>query len=101
SNPYFLTLLMAEQFPQVEHLGVNYWGLPAPAMETQEIADARNRLKESRFYHADIERHDLAPTGQFDIALFCEVLEHLPYDPAWALYNIGRRLKAGGHMILT
>ncbi len=70
-------------------------------METQQIADARNRLQESRFYHADIERHDLTPTGEFDIALFCEVLEHLPYDPAWALYNIARRLRPGGHLILT
>src|SRR6266446_932341 len=101
SNPYFLTLLIAERFPQVEHLGVNYFGATVPGMETQRIIDARNRLKETRFFHADIERHDLAPTGQFDIALFCEVLEHLPYDPAWALHNIARRLRPGGHLILT
>jgi len=101
SNPYFLTLLLAEQFPHLEHLGVNYFGAVVPAMESQRVFDARNRLKESRFYHADIERHDLGPTGEFDIALFCEVLEHLPYDPAWALYNIARQLKPGAHLVLT
>ena len=101
SNPYFLTLLIAERFPGVEHLGVNYFGAATPRMETQAITDARNRLKETRFFHADVERHDLAPAGQFDIALFCEVLEHLPYDPAWALHNIARRLRPGGHLILT
>jgi len=101
SNPYFLTLLIAERFPQVEHLGVNYFGAAVPNMETQGITDARHRLKETRFLHADIERHDLASAGQFDVALFCEVLEHLPYDPAWALHNIARRLRPGAHIILT
>lgn len=101
SNPFFQTLLIAERFPEVEHLGVNYFGAPVPAMETQAITDARNRLKESRFFHADIERHDLAPAGQFDLVLFCEVLEHLPFDPAWALVNIARRLRPGGQLILT
>lgn len=101
SNPYFLTVLIAERFPRVEHLGVNYFGAAVPTMETQAIADAKGRLAESRFFHADIERHDLAPTGEFDVALFCEVLEHLPYDPAWALYNIARRLRRGGHLILS
>lgn len=101
SNPYFLTLLIAERLPEVEHFGVNYFGAETPVMETQEIMDGQRRLAQSRFFHADIERHDLEPTGQFNVALFCEVLEHLPYDPAWALYNIVRRLKPGGHLILT
>ena len=101
SNPYFLTLLIAGRFPEVEHLGVNYFGAEPPAMETQGIVDGQKRLAESRFFHADIERHDLEPTGQFDVVLFCEVLEHLPYDPAWALHNILRRLKPGGQLILT
>ena len=101
SNPYFLTLLIAERFPQVEHLGVNYFGAPQPAMETQGITDGRHRLAETRFFHADIEKHTLDSLGQFDVALFCEVLEHLPYDPGWALYNILRRLKPGGHLILS
>ena len=101
SNPFFLTLLMAERFPQLEHMGVNYFGAAVPAIEIAAIVDEKRRLKESRFLHADIERHDLEQAGRFDIALFCEVLEHLPYDPAWALCNIARRLKPGGHLILT
>src|SRR5262249_27518293 len=101
SNPYFLTLLLAERFPQLDHLGVNYFGATSPAFESQAIVDGRRRLAESRFLHADIERHDLAPAGLFDVVLFCEVLEHLPYDPGWALFNVVRRLKAGGQLILT
>jgi SAM-dependent methyltransferase len=102
SNPFFLTLLIADRHPEVEHMGVNFFGAPVPAIETQAITDARNRLKESRFLHADVERHDLAPAGaDFDVVLFCEVLEHLPYDPAWALHNIARRLRRGGQMIVT
>ena len=101
SNPYFLTLLMAERFPHLDHLGVNYFGASVPGMETQAIRDDKKRLESSRFLHADVERHDLEVAGQFDVVLFCEVLEHLPYDPAWALYNIARRVKPGGHLILT
>lgn len=101
SNPYFLTLLLADRFPHLEHLGVNYFGAERPAMEEQAIIDDRRRLAKSRFLHADIERDDLEPGGAFDLALFCEVLEHLPFDPAWALYNVARRLKPGGHLILS
>jgi SAM-dependent methyltransferase len=101
SNPYFFSLLMADRFPHLEHLGVNYFGAETPAMESQKIIDQHGKPGESRFFHADIERHDLEPAGEFDLALFCEVLEHLPFDPAWAFYNVARRLRPGGQLILS
>lgn len=101
SNPYFLTLLLAERFPHLEHIGVNYYGAPTPGFELEPINDPRGRLKASRFLHANIERHSLELAGSVDVALFCEVLEHLPFDPAWAFWNIARRIRPGGHLILT
>jgi 2-polyprenyl-3-methyl-5-hydroxy-6-metoxy-1,4-benzoquinol methylase len=35
------------------------------------------------------------------VCLFCEVIEHLVQDPAWALFNLASRLRVGGHIILT
>ena len=75
SNPFFLTLLIADEHPEVEHMGVNFFGAKVPAIETQAMTDARKRLGESRFLHADVERHDLAPAGaDFYVVLFCAVL---------------------------
>jgi SAM-dependent methyltransferase len=103
SNPYFLTILLKETFPLLRHAGINYFGDDALAgrMHRQEVIDPRHRLEESVYFYADIERHPLEPLGVFDICLFCEVIEHLVFDPAWALFNLLTRVKVGGRLILT
>lgn len=103
SNPYFLTLLIKESFPQLACTGVNYFegAFPGQSMQKQSVNDPLGRLSEVSFFHADVERHSLQALGAFDICLFCEVIEHLPFDPAWALYNIVRALRPGGLLLLT
>jgi SAM-dependent methyltransferase len=103
SNPYFLTALVKERFPGVRHMGLNYFGNPneVGTFQTQEVVDPFSRLTESTYLYADIERHSLDAVGLFDVCLFCEVIEHLPFDPAWALFNLARQVRDGGHMILT
>lgn len=41
-----------------------------------------------------------APDGAFDVILCTEVLEHVP-EPARALVEMARLLRAGGHLLLT
>jgi len=103
SNPFFLTLLLKESFPQLDRMGVNYFeGAFSPkSMQQQFVTDPRGRLSEVTFFHADIERHNLDGLANFDVCLFCEVLEHLPFDPAWALFNVVRTLRHGGLLLLT
>jgi SAM-dependent methyltransferase len=103
SNPYFLTLLLKESFPELAYMGVNYFagGFPPQSMQQQSVIDPRGCLREVAFFHADVERHSLKAVGTFDICLFCEVLEHLPFDPAWALCNIVCTLRPGGVLLLT
>jgi SAM-dependent methyltransferase len=103
SNPYFLTLLLKESFPALACMGVNYFagGFPPQSMQQQAVIDPCGRLREVTFFHADVERHSLEALGAFDACLFCEVLEHLPFDPAWALFNIVRTLRPGGLLLLT
>jgi SAM-dependent methyltransferase len=102
-NPYFLTLLLAESFPRFDRMGVNYFegAFPPKSMQRQSVIDPRGRLSEVNFFHADIERHSLEALANFDICLFCEVLEHLPFDPAYALFNVVRTLRPGGLLLLT
>jgi len=103
SNPYFLTLLLKERFPKLTCMGVNYFAeaFPPQSMQQQSMIDPLGCLREVTFFHADVERHSLEALGTFDICLFCEVLEHLPFDPAWALFNIVRTLRPGGLLLLT
>jgi SAM-dependent methyltransferase len=103
SNPYFLTLLLRDSFPDLDCMGVNYFegAFPGQSMQKQSVIDPQGRLSEAEFFHADVERHSLDSLGAFDVSLFCEVLEHLPYDPAWALFNIVRTLRIGGLLMLT
>lgn len=37
----------------------------------------------------------------FDLILFCEVMEHLLYDPVFALYELGRVLKKNGILAIS
>ena len=39
--------------------------------------------------------------GSFDLVLYCEVIEHLTYDPTQTLYEIHRVLKPEGRLILS
>ncbi|MGH9751776.1 MAG: class I SAM-dependent methyltransferase [Blastocatellia bacterium] len=103
SNPYFLTLLLTESFPKFDRMGVNYFegAFPPKSIQRQSVTDPRGRLSEAPFFHADIERHSLEELASFDICLFCEVLEHLPFDPAFALFNVVRTLRPGGLLLLS
>ena len=50
----------------------------------------------------DLEKTKLPyPKDYFDLAVFCEVIEHLRSDPAHALSEINRIIKINGNMILS
>ncbi|HEX2987421.1 MAG TPA: methyltransferase domain-containing protein [Chloroflexota bacterium] len=101
--PYLMTALMMRRFP-------NY---------SMELANEPDRLKEdggrARLIHRG-EGIDLTleykgfnletdrfpyEDGSFDIVLYCEIIEHMMYDPTHSLYEIHRVLKPGGHMLIT
>jgi len=53
-------------------------------------------------YYFNIERQPFPfPSDQYDLALFCEVIEHLVRDPMAVLSEINRVLKPGGWLLLA
>jgi SAM-dependent methyltransferase len=101
--PYFMTALMMRQFP-------NY---------RIDLANEPDRLKEDggrarlihrgegidlnleyRGFNLETDRFPYED-GRFDIVLYCEIIEHMMYDPTHSLYEIHRVLKPGGQMLIT
>ncbi|HEV2914298.1 MAG TPA: glycosyltransferase [Pyrinomonadaceae bacterium] len=101
ANPYFTTTLLhkfraarlhlANFFGHLEQEGVQ----KVTVQKTGEVISYRYKqfnIEEDVFPYAD---------DAFDVVLFCEIIEHLLYDPVHALLEIRRVLKPGGHLILT
>jgi SAM-dependent methyltransferase len=106
ANPYFTTTLLRLYTPLQVTLA-NYFG-PQFGAKGEDTVAINNPLTGSAeklrmdFLHFNIEEATFPFTAaQFDVVLFCEVLEHLQSDPVKVLREIKRILKPGGHLILT
>jgi SAM-dependent methyltransferase len=111
SNPYFLTRLLRQRGLQVR--SANWFGHPKDWAgdawaQVLETGTGSQRVTESgiphryEFDHFNIEQ-DRFPydDDSYDLALFCEILEHLPCDPTHTLVELHRVLKPGGRLLLT
>jgi len=106
SNPYFTTMLL-KQFSTLDVTSANYFSEDCDTVITQNIDcinwDTKKKETVSILsYHFNIET-DRFPfkDEEFDVVLFCEIIEHLIVEPMWALREIKRVLKRGGTLILT
>lgn len=106
SNPYFTTILLK----QLTHLKLdlaNYFGSHYEDRVVQEVTykdfnSGENCLIKLESKHFNIEE-DTFPysDAEFDVVLFCEIIEHLLMDPVSALKEIKRVLKPYGVLVLT
>lgn len=105
-NPYFTTTLLHFYTPLQLTLA-NYFGpqFGAAGKDTVSIDSPLSGKRETlsfNFFHFNIEEAAFPfAENQFDVVLFCEVLEHLQADPVKVLREIKRILKPDGHLILT
>jgi len=105
ANPYFTTVLVQDH-TDLELTLANYFepGRPRAGAQTLDWVDlgGEHRQRTMAFDHFDVE-HERFPydDGQFDVVLFCEIVEHLLEDPVAALSEINRVLAPGGLLVLT
>lgn len=105
--PYFFTILI-DQFADFDLVLANYYGQSYKEDYVyQDLSYLDFYTKEMRslkldYHHFDIER-DFFPfdDDEFDLVIFCEIIEHLTMDPIFVLREIKRVLKQDGKLILT
>jgi len=100
ANPYFLSRLLRRR--GIAARAANWFGDSWPADVRSQVVVESGIPHRYEFDHFNVERDEFPyPDGEFDLVLFCEVLEHLPHDPVHALREAHRVLRAGGHLLLT
>jgi SAM-dependent methyltransferase len=102
SNPYFLTRMLRRRGHQVTC--ANYFGEHVPIgpgmQEAPRLSDGV--VERFDFDHFNIESGAFPYSdGSFDVVLFCEILEHLPFDPVNAVGEIHRVLRKDTGMLLV
>lgn len=106
ANPYFTTILLKE-FTQLKLSLANYFGPHLDKVVTQEVSyrDSKSGEKlsiklESSHFNIEEEKFPFED-AEFDVVLFCEIIEHLLMNPVAVLKEIKRILKPNGALILT
>jgi SAM-dependent methyltransferase len=102
ANPYFLTRLLIRRGHRVT---CGNWFGPRSGFGTSGTQVVRSRAGDAQtfeFDHFNVETDRFPyPDDSFDVALFCEILEHLPNDPIHTLCELHRVLRPGGTLVLT
>jgi len=101
ANPYLMTLMIRRYLePQLSL--ANYFGsdrTETTAIDSVVLDDVRIDLP---YWHFNIERDEFPfHEGEFDLVLFCEVLEHLLVDPDRVVGEIARITKPRGHVLIS
>ncbi|MCP2727771.1 methyltransferase domain-containing protein [Limnofasciculus baicalensis] len=106
ANPYFTTMLL-KQFTKLELTLANYFGDQYEDRVVQGITykdwqSGENCSLQFESRHFNIE-NEIFPfsDAQFDVVLFCEIVEHLLMNPVAVLKEIKRILKPDGVLVLT
>ncbi|MDQ0010611.1 SAM-dependent methyltransferase [Luteibacter jiangsuensis] len=100
ANPYFTTILL-KKFRRYDVCCTNYFGIEGGG--SRQVCKSAETGEEFafEFLNNNVDKEDIPFEGQFDVVLFCEVIEHLVADPIGALRRIKDKLAPGGALVLT
>jgi SAM-dependent methyltransferase len=101
ASPFFNTVCIERVWPGTTTL-TNY-GTPAGARGSQRLVatdGSGDRILEYDLFDIETDEYPY-PDASFDVVIFSELIEHLSMNPVWALSEIHRVLKPGGHVIIT
>jgi glycosyltransferase involved in cell wall biosynthesis/SAM-dependent methyltransferase len=102
-SSYLQMPLLAQRYGDYGEIAVTNWWDGEPR---EKVIRVRNRSAGEEFAfpmkNVDVERDSFPfPDGHFDVALCCELIEHLREDPMRMLSELNRVMKWGGLLILT
>lgn len=104
ANPYFTTYLL-DSYTDLDLTLANYYGSSGETTETVSYLPrgANSRVEVEYRSHMFNVEEELFPfeSAQFDVVLFCEMIEHLLMSPLATLNEIRRVLQPGGILVLT
>jgi SAM-dependent methyltransferase len=106
ANPYFTTILL-QDFTSLKLSLANYFGSNRDNLITQTVNYTKFKSDEKisvqlESQHFNIEKESFPfANEEFDVVLFCEIIEHLLMNPVGVLKEIKRVLKQNGTLILT
>jgi SAM-dependent methyltransferase len=103
ANPYYTTLLL-KLFTRYELSLTNYFVDSDPGRTQPGTYDDAGVPHQVGFTYVPVNvERDRFPFADatFEVALFCEVIEHMQMDPLHALAELNRVLKPGGTLVLT
>jgi len=99
SSPYFMSMILRDQFEMTlaNFFDPNNRGGVIPVTILSEDSPWK-----TGYYNFNVEE-DKFPfqDEQFDLVMFCEIIEHLQNNPAHTLHEIYRVLSPGGIVVLT
>ncbi len=101
ASPYVLTLLAQKHLPLSLTLA-NFFGDPGRNGRAADGYRLDGQAAELAFDHFNLET-DRFPYDEaaFDVVLFCDVIEHLLLSPDFAVSEMARVVRPGGHVIVT
>ena len=106
ANPYFITILL-RQFTQLNLVLANYFNSSYGDRVNQtvcykDLESLETHSIQLESYHFNIENEGFPfASEEFEVVLFCEIIEHLLVDPVAVIKEIKRVLKPNGVLILT
>lgn len=85
---------------QVTH--ANYYGTADRRSSSTliEVGGERTKTYESDLFNIETDEFPY-PDGTFDVVIFSELVEHLAINPVWAVAEMHRVLRPGGHLIVS
>jgi len=103
SNPYYMSLIIKSYTDYKLYCSNYFIGESSSEDRVQYLINEKGKGKlDFKYKHFDVESSQFPYADNFfDVVLFCEVIEHLAYDPHRALLEIKRVLKPGGILILS
>ena len=101
ADPFLNSLSLEMAWPgRLTHANYSLKGERHGARELLDVSGGPNKVIEYDSFNVETDEFPY-PDESFDAVIFSELIEHLALNPVWALSEIHRVLKRGGHVLVT